>query len=130
MNKMKKLDENQKWTMVMILLPFIILMNVGQELANDEMHVLRIVYGVIFGCLGGLIGFTTNYLTKDKSRIVKLFATITLIAISALTIHLLSSNPTDAEILEQEWITQKIGNIEFNSPTNLSSINILPSDLK
>jgi hypothetical protein len=32
---------------------------------------------------------------------------------------LLSSKPTDTEILDEEWTTQKIGMIEFDSPTKL-----------
>src|SRR5690606_3329791 len=33
--------------------------------------------------------------------------------------YLLASEPTDAEILEQEWVTQQIGKIEFDSPLKL-----------
>lgn len=66
------------------------------------------------------MGFAANYLTKDKNRIAKIFAALSLMVICGLTIFLLSSRPSDKEILEQDWITQKIGEIEFDSPTKLS----------
>jgi hypothetical protein len=121
MTEKKKLDENQIWTMVMTILPVVILMNAGNELTDDSG--MRVLYAGVFGGLGGLIGFVSNYLTKEKSRISKIFTTISLIAISGLTIYLLSSKPSDTEILNQEWVTQKIGKIEFDSPTKLTLLN-------
>jgi hypothetical protein len=117
MTEKKKLDEDQIWVMVMSILPFGILMNAGNELTDDGG--MRVLYAGLFGGLGGLIGFVANYLTKDKNRITKIFATIFLITISGITIYLLSSKLSDTEILKREWVTQKIGKIEFDSPTKL-----------
>jgi len=117
MTKKNKLDEHQIWAMVMMILPVVILMNAGNELTDDSG--MQVVYAGVFGGLGGLIGFAASYLTKDKNRVAKIFATVSLITISGLIIYLLSSKSTDTDILKQEWITQKIGEIEFDSPTKL-----------
>ena len=50
--------------MVSPVLSVVILMNVGNELTDDIG--LNVLYAVLFGCIGGLIGFVPNYLTNDK----------------------------------------------------------------
>jgi hypothetical protein len=129
MTERKKPDENQIWTMVLTILPVVILMNVGNELTDDSG--MRILYAGVFGGLGGLIGFGADFLTKDKNRIIKIFTTICIIAICGLTIYLLSSKPSDSALLKQEWVTQKIGKIEFESPTKLKLLtNEIPESVK
>lgn len=129
MTEKKKIDENEIWILVMIISPVIILMNAGNELTDHSG--ISILYSGIFSSLGGLIGGLASYLTKDKNRIVKVFATITLIVVSGLTISLLSSKPSDTEIINQVWITQKIGSIEFDSPTKLSlQLSEIPESVK
>jgi hypothetical protein len=117
MTEKKKLDENQIWTTVMTVLPVVILMNAGNELTDDSG--MRVLYAGAFGGIGGLIGFAAYYLTKDKSRLVKILTSVLIVLSCGLTIFFLSSKPTDAEILDKEWATQKIGMIEFDSPTKL-----------
>ena len=117
MTAKKKLVENQIWTMVMIVFPVVILMQAGNEMT--DIYGMRILFAGAFGGIGGLIGFSANYLTKDKNRIVKILASILIVLSCGLSLYLLSSKPTDAEILDKEWITQKIGMIEFDSPTKL-----------
>jgi hypothetical protein len=117
MTEKKKLDENQIWTTVMTVLPVVILMNAGNELTDDSG--MRVLYAGAFGGIGGLIGFAANYLTKDKNRLVKILTSILIVLSCGLTLFFLSSKPTDAEILDEEWTTQKIGMIEFDSPTKL-----------
>ncbi|MCB9325362.1 MAG: hypothetical protein H6571_16610 [Lewinellaceae bacterium] len=117
MTEKKKLDENQIWTTVMTVLPVVILMNAGNELTDD--NGMRVLYAGAFGGIGGLIGFVANYLTKDKNRFVKILTSILIVLSCGLTLFFLSSKPTDAEILDKEWTTQKIGMIEFDSPTKL-----------
>jgi hypothetical protein len=117
MTEKKKLDENQIWTMVMTVLPVVILMNAGNELTNDSG--MRVLYAGAFGGIGGLIGFAANYLTKDKNRLMKILTSVLIGLCCGLTLFFLSSKPTDAEILDKEWTTQKIGMIEFDSPTKL-----------
>lgn len=117
MTEKKKLDENQIWTMVMTVLPVVILMNAGNELTDDSG--MRVLYAGVFGGIGGLIGFAANYLTKDKSRLVNILTSVLIVLSCGLTIFFLASEPTDAEILDKEWTTQKIGMIEFDSPTKL-----------
>lgn len=117
MTEKKKLDENQIWTTVMTVLPVVILMNAGNELTDDSG--IRVLYAGVFGVIGGLIGFVANYLTKDKNRLVKILTSILIVLSCGLTLFFLSSKPTDAKILDEEWTTQKIGMIEFDSPTKL-----------
>jgi hypothetical protein len=118
MSEKKKLDENQIWTMVMTLLPVAILMNLGNELTDDAG--MRVLYAAVLGGIGGLLGFAASFLTKNKSRNIKIFATIALVGVSGASVWFLSSNLTDNDILYEEWITQKIGGIEFDSPTKLA----------
>ena len=74
MTQKKKLDENQMWTLVLAILPVIILMNVGKEFVDDSG--MRILYAGLLGGIGGLIGFVANLLTKNRSRLAKILATI------------------------------------------------------
>jgi uncharacterized membrane protein (Fun14 family) len=104
MTEKKKLDENQIWTTVMTVLPVVILMNAGNELTDDGG--MRVLYAGVFGGIGGLIGFAANYLTKDKSRLIKILASLSILIICGLTVYFLTSKPTDKEILKQEWETQ------------------------
>ena len=117
MTEKNKLDENQIWTMVMTLLPVVILMNAGDELTNHSG--MRVLYAGVFGGIGAIIGFAANDFTKDKPRLVKILTSSIIILSCGLTLFFLSSKPTDAEILDKEWTTQKIGQIEFDSPTKL-----------
>lgn len=117
MTEKEKSDENQIWTTVMTVLPVVILMNAANELTDDSG--MRVLYAGAFGGIGGLIGFAANYVTKDKNRLVKILTAVLIALSCGLTLFFLSSKPTDAEILDKEWITQKIGMIEFDVPTKL-----------
>ena len=117
MTEKKKLDENQIWAIAMTVIPVAILMNAGNELTDDSG--MRVLYGGIFGAIGGVIGFAANQLTKDKNRLVKILTTALIVLGCGLTIFFLTSKPTDAELLDKVWTTQKIGMIEFDSPTKL-----------
>lgn len=129
MTEKKKLDENQIWTMVMMVLPVVILMNAGNELTDDS--AMRVLYAGAFGGIGGLIGFSAIYLTKDKNRLVKILTSVLIVLSCGIAIFFLSSKPTDAEILDKEWITQKIGMLEFDSPTKLElQVSEVPESVK
>ena len=115
--------------MVMMVLPVVILMNAGSELTDDGG--MRVLYAGAFGGIGGLIGFSANYLTKDKNRLVKILTSVLIVLSCGLTIFFLSSKPTGAEILDKEWITQKIGMLEFDSPTKLElQVSEVPESAK
>jgi hypothetical protein len=124
MTQKKNIEEKQIWTILMTVLPVVILMNAGKELTDDSG--MQILYSGVFGGISGLIGFSADFITKDKNRLIKIFSTLTLLFICTLTIYLLSSKQTDSEILEKEWITQKIGKIQFDTPTKL---NLIKSDI-
>lgn len=119
----KKIDENELWKMIMMILPIVILMNAGDEISNDA--TTRVLYGGLFGAIGAIMGLFANYITKDNNRIVKILTTVGLLLMSGFIIFLLSSYsiPTDSELIERDWITQKIGGIEFDSPTKLELVS-------
>lgn len=88
MTDKNKLDENQIWTLVMIVLPCIILMNAGKELTNESG--MQILYSGVFGGLGASLGLLANYLTKNKSRSIKILATILIITLCVLILQSLN----------------------------------------
>ncbi|MBC5834460.1 hypothetical protein G6N05_07245 [Flavobacterium sp. F372] len=88
MTDKNKLDENQIWTLVMIVLPCIILMNAGKELTNESG--MQILYSGVFGGLGAGLGLLANYLTKNKSRSIKILATTLIITLCVLIIRSLN----------------------------------------
>jgi len=111
-----KFNENQIWQSVMTVIPFVFLMLLGNDFIESNMRVL--ISGLLAG-VGGMLGFIAYYFTKDKSRKIKIFTSIILLLGCFIPLYFLSSNPSDADLLKQNWITQKIGNIEFDSPYKL-----------
>lgn len=113
----KKLSEDQIWTLLMTILPMMLLGNVGRELTDDSVN--RVLFGALLGGIGAGFGFAINYLVKEKGRISKILASTAILVISGLTLYFLISKPSDVEILDQEWLRQKIGKVEFDSPNEL-----------
>ena len=129
MSEQKKIDEKQLWTTFMTILPVVILINAGKKLTDDS--VMQILYSGVFCGIGGLIGFTSDFLTKNTNRLIKILTITSLIVLSGLTIHFLAIEQTDEKILEQQWVTQKIGKIEFDTPTKLNLISsTIPDSVK
>lgn len=129
MTEKKKIDENKFWTTVMSVVPIVILMNAGNELTDDSG--MRVFYAGVFGGIGGLIGYAANYLTKDKNRVVKILISVLIILLCGLTLFFISLKPSDSKILDKDWITQKIGTIEFDSPTKLKyQTSEIPESMK
>ena len=86
--KKQKFDEAQFWLILMTVLPVVILMNLGNELSESGgQHAL---YAGVFGGLGGLLGFATNYFTKDKSRFIKIMATVIIVVICGTIFTIIS----------------------------------------
>ncbi|QNR23654.1 hypothetical protein [Croceimicrobium hydrocarbonivorans] len=117
MTEKKKLNEDQIWTLVMTILPMMLLGNVGRELTDDSLN--RVLFGALLGGIGAGFGFAINYMVKDKGRISKILASIAILVVSGLALYFLISKPSDEEILDQEWLRQKIGKVEFDSPSEL-----------
>lgn len=125
----KQFDESQTWMISMIIIPVLVLTNIGEELTSDAG--VQILYSGIFGALGGVIGFATHYLTKEKSRVYKVIGTLVVYGLSITAFALTASSPTDEEIMEEEWLTQTIGKVEFETPKKLELQNFeLPDSVK
>ncbi len=129
MTEKKKIDENQIWLMTMVIIPLIVSINLGTVLTNDSNY--SILYSGLFGGISGLIGFGAFYLTKNSSRLIKGVTTIAIFSAGVSLAILIQQKPTEKQLLEQQWITQKIGTIEFDSPSKLElKSNKIPDGVK
>lgn len=80
-----KLDENQIWSMSMLVIPVVLLMNVGKSLTDNGGT--EILFSGVFALIGAIIGFSVDYFTKEKSRIVKIVAMLSIIIACSLVIY-------------------------------------------
>jgi len=120
---LKKEKTTDYWLLIFILVPAILFGKIGNIL-NDK----NIAYSVGFTILGVGLGFLLHFLTKNKSIITKLVAIIILISIP---FGLMIVNSKNNNSTKNEWINQKISNIEFLSPYNLELIQSeIPENLK
>ncbi|MFY0673067.1 MAG: hypothetical protein JXQ87_06665, partial [Bacteroidia bacterium] len=125
----KKLNENQVWMISMIFIPVLILINIGKELTSD--FSIQIMYSGLFGALSGVIGYLIYYLTKEKSRLLKVTGSLILLSLSILITIIVDNGQSDAEIMSQKWHKQQIGHVKFETPTKLNLIEIeLPDSFK
>lgn len=129
MEEKKQLKQDQLWLAMMTVLPVVILINASGEITDNAG--MKLLYSGILGAIGGVIGYFGYHFTKDRSQTIKILTIILLVTISGLTVYAFSSQPTDNELLEQDWITQKIGTVEFDSPTELQlQVDIVPDSMK
>ncbi len=120
MKKKSSLNEGQYWQMAMTIIPIVILGNAGNELGIEG--VSRVLISAILSGIGGSLGFATSYFVKDKSRMVKLLSTIGLTLFSLIPVFYFVSSESDLQ--HDDWITQKIGHIEFDAPSKLQKVNV------
>lgn len=120
MSKNNKLDENQLWMMILIILPVTMLIPLSSVIADDGSN--KILYAGVLGLAGGMLGALGVYITKDRSRTFKILTALFLVLICSLAIYLLKPSETEVvkEVAYDEWITQQIGHIEFDTPTKLT----------
>lgn len=117
MSGKNKLKEDQIWLGIFCLSAITILSQAGKEFADNG--IMQMVYAGIFGGIGGLIGSFANHLTKGKSTLTKILASLLIVFSCSLFLYFISRTETDEEILKKEWAEQKIGMLEFDSPSNL-----------
>lgn len=102
----KSIDKEQIWTIVFIVLPVILLMNLGAHYTDHSgMHIL---YSGVFGGLGGLIGFGTSYAVKGKSTLIKCIALALLLVtswVAAPIANSIISMPDQTKIAEDTYLT-------------------------
>lgn len=108
----------------MVGLPLIFFPRLAPDLTDSAGT--QILYAGILGGIGGGVGAIFYAITKKKGLIPRLLGLLGIIAIIAVTLYAMSVSDKnkaiavqDATLLEQEWITQQIGHIEFDAPERL-----------
>ena len=92
--------------------------NLADALApNGE---FKLLYSALFGGIGAVLGYGIYYFVKEKSKGFKIASAAGLFAIGVIALYLAVSKPTDNEILNREWLTQTIGEVQFDSPEKLT----------
>ena len=125
---MESNHKDQIWLTLFTFLPALSLSFVAKEIAESGWE--RILYSAILCGLGGMVGYAIYYFTRNFSSSIRVLAILILFLIPLLGISLIKVNPSDAELIEQEWITQQLGNLEFEAPEKLVESNlVLPDSL-
>lgn len=119
--KKKKSSEESLLETLMVVIPTVTTYFIGQEVAEDLGTTPLAFVG--FAMLAAMLGASVIFLVKDKERPIKFLAAGLITLISFAAIFLFVSGPSDEEIIAQDWITQKIGNLEFDSPTELELVS-------
>ncbi len=112
----KKYSSNDIWMILMAIIPGMLLGFGMAELQADNFS--GMIYKALFWGLGTMVGITGYFFTKDKSVGIKVFTLVGLIGLSSIPFFF-ERQLTDDEILQQDWITQTIGDIEFDTPSKL-----------
>lgn len=122
-NKVNKSE--QIWSQVFLVLPIIICMNIGRDFSDNES--MRIIYSGLFAGLGGVLGFGAQQSFKNKSLKVKIIGLISVMVLCGgigFIASMLSENKpekNEAVTIDNNWVKQKIGMLEFESPRKLIS---------
>lgn len=87
MSKNKKVEKEQLWLITYIVIPVVLLMNLGEYFT--ESSGMKVLYGGLFGALGGGIGAILYFAVKSKSTIIKgvvltLFFIISIVAVRSI----------------------------------------------
>jgi hypothetical protein len=97
----KNIDKGQIWIIVFAVVPVVLFMNLGKYFTNDSG--MQILYGGLFGGMGGLVGFGLNQIVKNKSTLIKGLTIGVFLIVSLVTIRLIHLNYSNTEsILTEE----------------------------
>lgn len=110
--------EEQTWLSVFFGIPTIMGYYLADALAPDGK--MEFLYSMLFGGVGAVLGYGLYYFIKGKSKGIKIGSAAGLFAVGAFAIYVAVSKPTDNEILKREWITQTIGEVQFDNPKRLA----------
>ncbi|SFT39440.1 hypothetical protein SAMN05216474_0313 [Lishizhenia tianjinensis] len=125
---MKK-QSKEIWLMSFILLPVVIAQVIGNDFGNSTMETFA--WQVLFSFVGTLLGFGTHQWVKKKSTSTKVGALIGMLTIILIPLLAFTPSLSDEELLEQDWLEQKIGQFEFESPTQLTLYSsVVPAGLE
>ncbi|SHJ94523.1 hypothetical protein SAMN04488028_102240 [Reichenbachiella agariperforans] len=103
---------------VFTVIPAVMLGNLGGDLSRT-LGLNSTLLSAILGGMGGMIGYGLYFFTKHLNTAIKISILVALFAMLAVGIRVILAQPTDKELIEQEWINQKIGTINFESPSKL-----------
>lgn len=110
--------EDQIWQGVFLTIPTVFAYNLANDIAPDNQT--SILYAMLFGGIGAMVGYGLFYFLKNKSKLIKVLSLAGFIIAAFLTVFLLSAKPSDEEILKGKWITQTIGEVQFDNPKELT----------
>ena len=121
---MKSKEDVINW--MFIFLPVIIFPILFKELFSYGKS--DMIISALGGMIGGMIGFGIQSLIIKKSNLFKIIWLTIMFSVPLIALIIIqkNSNFSDKELLEEEWITQKIGNIEFHNPNKL---NLQPNEI-
>jgi len=126
---MKSKEDVINW--MFIFLPVIIFPILFKELFSDGKS--DILISATGGMIGGMVGFGIQSLIIKKSNIFKIISLTIMFTVPLLSLIVIHNNSkiSDKELLEGDWIAQKIGNIEFHNPDKLNfQPNEIPESVK
>jgi hypothetical protein len=112
--------EEQTWQGIFLVIPVILGYTLADTLAADGQ--MKLLYGALFSGAGAMVGAGIYYLIREKGRGYKIALAAVLLAVGILAPYIVTSEPTDEEILKREWSTQTIGQVQFDSPEKLTLI--------
>ncbi len=123
-NKSENPQQTMPWDLIFILCPTILLSLLAKELFARELFTGSLIYSALGAIVGGGIGLGASFLVKNQSNLVKTLAAVGLIAGILGIAVLIAPTATDAQLIEQEWVEQSIGLLEFETPIPLEQISI------
>jgi uncharacterized membrane protein YeaQ/YmgE (transglycosylase-associated protein family) len=109
--------EDQIWQGIFLTIPTVFAFNLANVIASDDQT--SILYAMLFGGIGAMVGYGLFYFLKNKSKQIKILSLVGSIIAGFLSVFLLSAKPSDEEILKRKWITQTIGEVQFDNPQEL-----------
>lgn len=123
-NKSEDPQQTIPWDLIFILCPTILLSLLAKELFARELFTESLIYSALGATVGGGLGFGASFLVKNQSTLVKTLTAVGLIAGILGITALIAPTATDAQLIEQEWVEQSIGLLEFETPIPLEQISI------
>lgn len=118
----KESNKEQIWLSVFTVIPVITLGNLGGDLSKI-LGLNSIMLSAILGGTGGIVGYGLYFFTKHLNTVIKVSTLIALFAVLGIGVRVLLTQPTDEELVDQEWIGQNIGTVSFSSPKELQIQN-------
>lgn len=118
-NKSENPPQTGPWETAFVVGPVVSLYFLARELFPESL-----VYGALGAMVGTGLGLGASFLVRNQSKLVKTLAAVGLIAGILGITALIAPTATDAQLIEQEWVEQSIGLIEFETPIPLEQISI------